>query len=201
MHIENLKKIIYQDSKYNFIFTEFDYAFSSNHLFGEKSINEDIYNGFLFLGPHHLCEVAIGIKPEKKTWDVELMNKSRANLPLPSSFAANHNMFPNDYDIEQDFVRLLKDSNKVIFLKEPTLPEVLAQLEGFFSSLLQKDNIPYIANSFSDKILEQISTLYDLNNSEINSVIFDDKQKGIFHKKLSSKLAQKSDISKSVNKI
>lgn len=201
MDLENLKKIIYQDTRYNFIFTDFEYAFSSNQLFGGHAINEDIYTACLFLGPHTLCEIGVGIKPEKKSWDVELIKKTRANLPLPSSFEAHNNMLPSNRDIEQEFLRLLKNFDKTTFVQEPTLPEVLEKLEHFFCTLMKKYDMDYVTNSFSDKLMLEITKKYDLNNSEIKSVIFDDKSKGIFHKKIASKLVRKDTSTHAIKKI
>lgn len=129
------------------------------------------------------------------------MKHTRANFPLPSSFEANHNMFPSDRDIEQDFIRLLNNFNQIDFFKEPTIPETLEKLEQFFCQLMKKYNIDYVKNSFSDNLMLQITTDYDLTDNEIKSVIFDDKAKGIFHKKIASKLVAKDNTTYAIKKI
>lgn len=201
-YLEHLKEIIYQDSKYNFIFTDFTFALTSTHSKNNEITTEDIFTACLFLSPYHLCEIGIGIKRELKTWNVELIIKKRANLYLPDSYASNNGMNPTNFDIENEFFLLLNKNifENTNFIKEPTLLETLEGLENYFVTLLQEKKIPYNQGEFSDKLMLLLVDNFNLKDSSVHSIIFAEKEKGILYKKLNNKLQDKIKQSH-VNKI
>lgn len=191
MSLELLKNIIYLDSKYNFVFTNFDYSFTSTSLFGPKAIDEDLYSSSLFLSPYYLAEIGLSIKVEAKTWEIEIVKKRRSSLPIPNSYEAKKGINPTDRDIEEDFISTLRNFSQVEFFREPTLPEVLECVENNLKIIFKKYDVPYMKGEITDKIMEQINTTFDLKKSEVSSLIFDDKEKGVFYKKMKNTLVKK----------
>lgn len=192
MSLENLKNIIHLECKYNFIFTNFEYCFTSTQLFGNNVIEEDLYSCSLFLSPHFLCEVGIGFKTQEKTWNLELIRKKRVSLPAPDSYEAKKGKNPSDWEIENDFSATLKNFTSIDFLREPTIPEMLDVLEKSFELLLKKYDISYIKGDFSDKLMEQINKEFDFNKTDVKSMMFEGKEKGVFYKKMQNKLIPKN---------
>lgn len=191
--LENLKELIYHDCKYNFIYSDFEFSFTSTSLFGEKAIEEDIYNAYFFLSPYHLSEVLVGIKVKEKTWDIELSVHKKSALPLIDSYQFKKGLNPTDFEIENDFSGLLNSFNRTLFFKEPTLSEAIGELESLFSELLSKKDVSYIAGSFSDKLMEQLTKEFDFNHPSLNTMMLNDKEKGIFYKKMNTKLIGKDN--------
>lgn len=191
--LEHLKELIYQDCKYNFIFSDFEFSFTTTSLFGKQAVEEDIYHAYFFLSPYHLSEILIGFNFKEKNWSLELSINKKSALPLIDSYKANKGIFPTDSDIENDFSGLLKTFDRTHFLKEPTLPESIEQLESFFSHLILKQDIPYISGSFSDKLMEQLTKEFDFNHPLFNTMMLNDKEKGILYKKINHKLVAKEN--------
>lgn len=199
MSLDDLKQIIYQESRYNFIFTDFNFCLTSNSTSTKNNvtIREDIHTANLFLSPYHLCEVGIGLNQNEKSWGLELILK-KAELPPIHSYAEKNNMYRNDSEIKNEFYQLLNNFDNNKFLKEPTLPEVLEKLENYFKSLLLKNDITYVPNIFTDKLMIAISQHFDLNDSSVKSMMFGEKERGILYKKLTNKITD--NISKSTIK-
>lgn len=190
--LDDLKDIIYHDCKYNFIFTDFEFSFKGT-LFGKQPITEDVYYAYFFLSPYHLSEILVGINIQERTWDVELYLQKKSSLPLINSYKSKKGELPSDFDITNEFRGLLKNFENTTFLKEPTLPEAMEKLELFFSQLLLKKNIPYIAGSFSNKLMEQLTNEFDFNHPSFNTMMLHDKEKGILYKKIIHKLIVKEN--------
>ena len=68
MSLDILKNILHNDTKYNFIFTELNFNFSSNHLFNNQKEISEIYSCYLFISPFHHYQLLFSINEEKNNF-------------------------------------------------------------------------------------------------------------------------------------
>lgn len=189
MSLDNLKHILHNETKYNFIFTGLNFNFSSNHLFNNQKEISEIYSCYLFFSPFHHYQLLFSINEAKNNFDLELANNKRSQLPKPGTWEYSNNINPTDFDIKNEHSYIINNWNNVNFFQEPTLNEALISINNNLINILKKHNISS-NNQFMDDILILLDEVLNFNSNEYKNLILEDKNRGILFKKLNNNLIE-----------
>lgn len=187
MSLENLKNILHNETKFNFIFTALNFNFSSNHLFGNQKEVSEIYSCYLFFSPFHHYQLLFSINESKNNFDLEISNNKRSQLPKPGTWEYSNNKNPDDFDISNEHSYILNNWLNIEFIQEPTLNEALSSINDSLNSVLKKHNITS-ENNFIDEVLDLLNKELNFNSNEYKTLVLEDKNRGVLFKKLNNNL-------------